>query len=144
MPECADEEFHSPHVRNAHLVLIRAARSSRRYEVTCVTEAMDGDVAGARLRSPKLSDAEIRLLSALRTESSTLEIARQWLVYEHTVRERLKRIFQKIGAEDRAQALAWLDAWVGEPASAAASPGGEECAEPTLRRRAGDSWPAEA
>jgi DNA-binding CsgD family transcriptional regulator len=88
-----------------------------------VNEATESHPApDVRCGRHEFTGTEMRILRALRRGASTIEIARQLFVYEHTVRERLGLIFGRIGVRDRAEAMAWLNRTAPEPALRLAAP----------------------
>jgi two-component system response regulator DegU len=53
-----------------------------------------------------LSPREVQILQHIASGSSTKEVARDLEISAHTVKTHLERIFDKLGANDRAQAVA--------------------------------------
>ena len=53
-----------------------------------------------------LSPREVQILQHIASGSSTKEVARDLGISSHTVKTHLERIFDKLGANDRAQAVA--------------------------------------
>ncbi len=56
-----------------------------------------------------LTEAEIWILSEFVGGTSEAEVALKLLVYEDTVKQRLRNIFRKIGVRTRTGAAAWLE-----------------------------------
>ena len=59
-------------------------------------------------RSPSLTEIDMWILRESARGTSNREIALRLFVYESTVRDRLRHIRRQIGAETRAEAVAWL------------------------------------
>jgi DNA-binding NarL/FixJ family response regulator len=61
------------------------------------------------------------MLSEILKGTSEKELALRLFVYEDTVKQRLRDIFQKIGVRTRAEAAAWLERMAGADRSQGSS-----------------------
>ena len=88
--------------------LVRAARLAVEGQVVvdpAVTRALM-DAAGAAGDAAPLSPRETEILERVALGATTEQIGRELSISPHTVKTHLERIFAKLGATDRAQAVA--------------------------------------
>ena len=64
--------------------------------------------ADSLIPDPRMTDVDMWILREHARGTSNAEIALRLLVYESTIRERLRSICRKIGVRTRAEARAWL------------------------------------
>ena len=80
----------------------RGAPCDCRYLAVALTDG----VAEKRVESPPLSRRETEILQKVAYGATTKEVAHDLGISPHTVKTHLERIFEKLGANDRAQAVA--------------------------------------
>ncbi|HEX6131991.1 MAG TPA: response regulator transcription factor [Actinomycetota bacterium] len=73
---------------------------------TFIEEARVGEGGGGEQRTPALSKREREILQKVADGSTTRQVASDLGISPHTVKTHLERIFEKLGANDRAQAVA--------------------------------------
>jgi DNA-binding CsgD family transcriptional regulator len=75
---------------------------------TFIEEARMGDSGSApgEQKSPALSKREREILQKVADGATTRQVASDLGISPHTVKTHLERIFEKLGAKDRAQAVA--------------------------------------
>ncbi|PID53908.1 MAG: DNA-binding response regulator [Micrococcales bacterium] len=62
--------------------------------------------ASERERAPELTEREVQVLTGMSQGNSNAEIGRELFLSEDTVKTHARRLFRKLGAADRAQAVA--------------------------------------
>jgi DNA-binding NarL/FixJ family response regulator len=90
-----------------------AAAATRSVGVPTMAPAQRGDLPDARLsptlrptRSTTLTERELQVLRGMADGRSNAEIGRELFVSEDTVKTHARRLFRKLGARDRAHAVA--------------------------------------
>jgi DNA-binding NarL/FixJ family response regulator len=73
---------------------------------TFIEEARVGESGGGEQPTPALSKREREILQKVADGSTTRQVASDLGISPHTVKTHLERIFEKLGANDRAQAVA--------------------------------------
>ncbi|WP_249714051.1 helix-turn-helix transcriptional regulator [Rhizomonospora bruguierae] len=71
-----------------------------------VVPAQRGDAVGATARRVALTERELQVLHGMADGKSNAEIGRELYVSEDTVKTHARRLFRKLGARDRAHAVA--------------------------------------
>lgn len=83
------------------IAAVRAVHAGKRY----ITADIAAEIA-AHVDEPQLSEREIAVLRLAATGSSNKEIARALAISEQTVKGHMSNVFGKLGASDRAHAVA--------------------------------------
>ena len=78
-----------------------------------------------------LTEREMQVLRGMSQGQSNGEIGRELFLSEDTVKTHARRLFRKLGARDRAQAVAWVSAAGSSPEPQRRRPGAADHAVPS-------------